>query len=567
MSNDGLLKGQVKRSWNRILAVSLSILISVILMLSWLWVQRSTLFLLDNKKQFLQVYTENLQTTIFTPIEKAALRVQMLLRFHEQGERNLDLVQELFDLRLTSSSLDRSWIVSSDGTVFYAPNVNKPVTERNPWWKAYMTEEKQSMLKLLGSRGFNDFGFEVAGAFRDDLDLSTLLPVAFWYRTEEGGIAFAFLEFNLTSLLIQHMNSYQVGFGDDFTPLEVIVYDREGMALESSRNIPLQVKPMLQYDTDLQVLDSIDLSNGMVFAKEDAYISMFSRNTQLGLTFSTRIPWTKIINQSRKNYLFILILTGLFSLVFIVLMIAFNKMYVNLRRYEAMQAQSRFEVLQARMNPHFLFNTLDSLVSIVELGNKKQSLEALRALSYILHFDLRERRNEIPLLSEIRYIRNYVHLQEIRYRDLVSFDMDIQETVPDDIRILKYCVQPLVENCFVHGVYLRQKPIAIKVVMFCNEQGLCIRVVDDGPGCSADVFADLQDKLSKTASSFSQEALHVRGNHIGLLNIHQRILYAYGQGYGLYLIPSEQGFSVEVRLPFVYRSEEEEMNQKDVQVL
>ncbi len=567
MSNDGLLKGQEKRSWNRILAVSLSILISVILMLSWLWVQRSTLFLLDNKKQFLQVYTENLQTTIFTPIEKAALRVQMLLRFHEQGERNLDLVQELFDLRLTSSSLDRSWIVSSDGTVFYAPNVNKPVTERNPWWKAYMTEEKQSMLKLLGSRGFNDFGFEVAGAFRDDLDLSTLLPVAFWYRTEEGGIAFAFLEFNLTSLLIQHMNSYQVGFGDDFTPLEVIVYDREGMALESSRNIPLQVKPMLQYDTDLQVLDSIDLSNGMVFAKEDAYISMFSRNTQLGLTFSTRIPWTKIINQSRKNYLFILILTGLFSLVFIVLMIAFNKMYVNLRRYEAMQAQSRFEVLQARMNPHFLFNTLDSLVSIVELGNKKQSLEALRALSYILHFDLRERRNEIPLLSEIRYIRNYVHLQEIRYRDLVSFDLDIQETVPDDIRILKYCVQPLVENCFVHGVYLRQKPIAIKVVMFCNEQGLCIRVVDDGPGCSADVFADLQDKLSKTASSFSQEALHVRGKHIGLLNIHQRILYAYGQGYGLYLIPSEHGFSVEVRLPFVYRSEEEEMNQKDVQVL
>ena len=567
MSNDGLLKGQVKRSWNRILAVSLSILISVILMLSWLWVQRSTLLLLDNKKQFLQVYTENLQTTIFTPIEKAALRVQMLLRFHEQGERNLDLVQELFDLRLTSSSLDRSWIVSSDGTVFYAPNVNKPVTERNPWWKAYMTEEKQSMLKLLGSRGFNDFGFEVAEAFRDDLDLSTLLPVAFWYRTEEGGIAFAFLEFNLTSLLIQHMNSYQVGFGDDFTPLEVIVYDREGMALESSRNIPLQVKPMLQYDTDLQVLDSIDLSNGMVFAKEDAYISMFSRNTQLGLTFSTRIPWTKIINQSRKNYLFILILTGLFSLVFIVLMIAFNKMYVNLRRYEAMQAQSRFEVLQARMNPHFLFNTLDSLVSIVELGNKKQSLEALRALSYILHFDLRERRNEIPLLSEIRYIRNYVHLQEIRYRDLVSFDLDIQETVPDDIRILKYCVQPLVENCFVHGVYLRQKPIAIKVVMFCNEQGLCIRVVDDGPGCSADVFADLQDKLSKTASSFSQEALHVRGKHIGLLNIHQRILYAYGQGYGLHLIPSEKGFSVEVRLPFVYRSEEEEMNQKDVQVL
>ncbi|NCC13947.1 MAG: hypothetical protein EOM32_11320, partial [Spirochaetia bacterium] len=241
MSSEELFKGQVKRAWNRILAVSLSILIAIILILSWFWVQRSTLLLLENKKQFLQVYTENLQTTIFSPIEKAALRVQMLLRFHEQENQNLDLVQELFDLRLTSSSLDRSWIVSSDRTVFYAPNVNKTVTERNPWWKSYMTDEKIGMLKLLGSRGFNSFGFEVAEAFRDDLNLSTLLPVAFWYRAEDGGISFAFLEFNLTSLLIQHMNSYQVGFGDELTPIEVIVYDREGMALESSRNIPLQV--------------------------------------------------------------------------------------------------------------------------------------------------------------------------------------------------------------------------------------------------------------------------------------------------------------------------------------
>lgn len=558
MSNEELFKGLAKRAWNRILVVSLSILIVVILIFSWLWVQRSTMLLLDNNKQFLQVYTENLQTTIFLPIEKAALRVQTLLRFHEQGNQTLDLVQELFDLRKTSSSLDRSWIVSSDGTVFYAPNVNAAVIERNPWWKAFMTDDKLAMLKMLGSRGFNAFGFEVGEAFRDDLDLSTLLPVAFWYRTEEGKIAFAFLEFNLTSLLIQHMNSYQVGFGEGSTPIEVIVYDRNGMALESSRNIPLQVQPMLQYFDDSLVLNSIDLSNGMVFAKEDAYISILSRNTQLGLTFSTRIPWRKIVNQSRKNYLFILLLAGLFSIVFIVVMIAFNKMYANLRRYEAMQAQSRFEVLQARMNPHFLFNTLDSLVSIVELGNKKQSLEALRALSFILHFDLRERRNEIPLLSEIRYIRNYVHLQEIRYKELVNFDLDIQETVPDDIRILKYCVQPLVENCFVHGVYLRQKPISIRVVMLCNEQGLTVKVSDDGPGCSREVFADLQEKLSRTTSSFSQEVLHVRGKHIGLLNIHQRILYAYGEGYGLHLIPSDQGFTVELMLPFVYRSEDEE---------
>ncbi len=567
MSADVLFKGRAKRAWNRILVVTLSLLIAVILVFSWLWVQRSTMLLLNNKKQFLQVYTENLQTTIFSPIEKASLRVQMLLRFHEQGDRTLDLVQELFDLRQTSSSLDRSWIVSSKGEVFFAPNVNKSVTERNPWWKAYMTEEKTAMLKLLGSRGFGAFGFEIAEAFRDELNLSTLLPVAFWYRTEDGDIAFAFLEFNLTSLLIQQMNLYQVGFGDDSTPIEVIIYDRNGLPLESSRNIPLQVQPMLDHYEDSSVLDSLDLNNGMVFARQDSYVSMFSRNTQLGLTFSTRIPWRKIVDQSRRNYLFILILAVLFTVVFIVVMIAFNKMYINLRRYEAMQAQSRFEVLQARMNPHFLFNTLDSLVSIVELGNKKQSLEALRALSYILHFDLRERRNEIPLLSEIRYIRNYVHLQEIRYKDWVHFDLDIQDSVPEDIRILKYCVQPLVENCFVHGVYLRKQPISIKVVMLCDEFGLTVRVTDDGPGCSREMLVDMQQKFANTTASYSEQALRVRGKHIGLLNIHQRILYAYGQGYGLHLPASGNGFVVEVRLPCVYRSEDEEDNRKDVHVL
>ena len=557
MASSGVCKAQGKRSWNRVLSISLSVLVAIILIVSWFWVQRSTSLLLENNRQFLQVYTENLQITIFSPIEKAATRVQLLLRFTEQGKQPLDLVKELSDLRLASGSLDRAWIVSSEGTILYAPNVNKAATERNPWWKACMAEDKLASFKTLGSRGFSSFGFEVAPAFRDDLDLSTLLPVAFWYQGEDGRIAYAFLEFNLTSLLIQHMNSYQVSLGDERTPIEVIVYDREGMALESSRNIPLQVQEMPAYLEDSQLLDSIDLSNGMVFTREESYIAMFSRNTLLGLTFSTRIPWQTIVGQSRKNYLFIVILAGLFSLVFVVLMAAFIKMHANLRRSETMQAQSRFEVLQARMNPHFLFNTLDSLVSVVERGDKNQSLNTLRSLSYILHFDLREQRNEIPLLSEIRYIRNYVNLQVIRYKDQFSFTLDVQDSVPDDIRILKYCVQPLVENSFVHGVYLRKQPIAISVTMCCTKQGLCIRVADDGPGCNVEEFAALEALLARPQMQAFEEKLHVRGKHIGLLNIHQRILYAYGPEYGLHLIMQEKGFCVQILLPFVYRDDKE----------
>nr|WP_319473965.1 histidine kinase [uncultured Sphaerochaeta sp.] len=555
MASPEIFRSHVKQSWYRMLIYSLSALVSIILVVSWFWVQRSTVQLLRNNEQFLQVYTDNLQKTIFSPIEKAATRVQLLLRFQQEKDHDLDFVQELFDLRLTSASLDRAWMIASDGTTYYAPNVNKAVTEQNPWWKVYLSEEKRSMFKVLGSRGFGSFGFEVAPSFRDDMDLSTILPVVYWYIGEDGRVAFAFLEFNLTSLLIQHMNAYKVELGDTPTPIEVLIYDSEGMVLESSRNIPLQILSMPTMGEDSQLLGSIDLSDGMVFTREESYISLFSRNTPLALTFSTKIPWSTIVSQSRKNYLFVLLLAGLFSLVFLVLMVVYVRLHANMRRYEAMQAESRFEALQARMNPHFLFNTLDSLVSVVEEGDKRRSLDTLRSLSYILHVDLREKRNEIPLLSEIRYIRNYVNLQEIRYKDLFTFSLDIDDSVPDDIRILKYCIQPLVENCFVHGVYLRQMTIFIEVKMFFDEKGLHVNVSDNGPGCGREAFAGLQHQMETDPQRSFQEKLHLRGKHIGLFNIHQRIFYAYGPGFGLTLKMRERGFSVEVLLPAVYQKE------------
>jgi hypothetical protein len=382
--------------------------------------------------------------------------------------------------------------------------------------------------------------------------------VVFWYIGEDGRIAYAFLEFNLTSLLIQHMNAYKVELGNTPTPIEVLIYDSEGMVLESSRNIPLQILSMPTIVEDSQLVGSIDLSNGMVFTREESYISLFSRNTLLGLTFSTKIPWWTIVSQSRKNYLYVLLLAGLFSLAFLVLMVVYVRLHTNMRRYEAMQAESRFEALQARMNPHFLFNTLDSLVSVVEEGDKRRSLDTLRSLSYILHVDLREKRNEIPLLSELRYIRNYVNLQEIRYKGIFTFSLDIDDSVPDDIRILKYCIQPLVENCFVHGVYLRQMPISIEVKMFFDQEGLHVIVSDDGPGCGEDTFVALQQQLETASQSSFQDKLHLRGKHIGLINIHQRIFYAYGSGFGLRLRSREKGFVVEILLPAVYQKELEE---------
>lgn len=547
-----------KRAWDRVLIITLSLLVMVILTLSWLWVQYSALVLLKTKREFLQVYTNNLQSTIFTPIERASINVQQLLWLFDEEQGRVDIGKELSNLRYTSSALERVWIVNSEGNAVYPVNVNKALTERSLWWKEYLKAEKIALLVQWGKQGFGPYEYEVAPAFRDDMNLSTILPVVLWHQAKNDAIVFAFLEFNLTTLLGQEINSYQVSIGDNETEVEVIIFDKNGLALETSRNFPRKVEMMPSDLEDSKILHSIDLSNGVVFTRQKSFLSLYSRNSTLGLTFSTRIPWQEIVGQSRKNYIFIFLLVAIFSLFFLVLMIVYVRLHANVRRYETMQAESRFEALQARMNPHFLFNTLDNLVSVVEEGDRRRSLDTLRSLSYILHFDLREQRNEIPLFAELRYISNYVNLQKIRYKGQFVFSLDVHDSVPEDIHILKYCIQPLVENCFVHGVYLRKDPIAIEVVICFDEQGLCIRVSDDGPGCQQDVFESLHQQLSYKPKGIGRENFCFRGKHIGLLNIHQRIFYAYGESFGLKLKRRERGFCVEVLLPAVYQRETEE---------
>jgi hypothetical protein len=546
-----------KRRWNKAVVLVISLLVLSILIVSWIWVSRSTATLLNTYQDFLQVYTNNLQTTIFSPIEQVASKMQLLLRVGEGASGEIELPRELANLRKNVPSLMRGWIVRSDGQAIFPPYANETLVSRTPWWKQFLSTQSIEAFRSLGAYGDEPYEYVVAPPYRDEFNLTTLLPIMLWYQRADGVMLFGFLEFNLTLLLGQHINSYHVTLGSQRSPIEVVIYDRDGRVLETSHNIPLNIKEVFTMGEEPLSFDGLTLDNGMVFKRERSYISLFSRNSSLGLSFVARIPWQDIVSQSRKNYLFILLITVLFTSVYIILLFLFVRSHTNIRRYEMLQAESRFEALQARMNPHFLFNTLDSLVSVVEAGDRRRSLATLRALSYILHFDIREQRYEIPLPSELRYIRNYINLQEIRYKGRFTFTLEIADTVPDDICILKYCIQPIIENCFVHGVYKGvQDLVTITVKMHGTPTRLSVTVTDDGPGSPPEVRHSMAALLSSLDSTRLVGELHLRGKHIGLLNINQRIHYAYGQEYGVSLIEVERGFGVELHLPYVYQREE-----------
>lgn len=226
------------------------------------------------------------------------------------------------------------------------------------------------------------------------------------------------------------------------------------------------------------------------------------------------------------------------------------------QEYKKMESESKFDALQSRMKPHFLFNTLDSIVYTIEDDEKEKALSSIKALSYILRFDLRETSKTVPLSTQIKYIRSYVDLQEIRYRNRFTFDFDIQITdySIEDIQVLKYCIQPLVENSFIHSVHQGSLLTHIRVKYTNDEKNIYITVYNDEVYIPEEKRAEIVGKLNNSPTSCCK---NTRGLHIGLRNINQRLKLLYGDNYGITLIKADNEFEVKVSMPLLFSSDDE----------
>jgi len=190
--------------------------------------------------------------------------------------------------------------------------------------------------------------------------------------------------------------------------------------------------------------------------------------------------------------------------------------------------KAELRTLQAQINPHFLYNTLDTIVWMAEANKTDQVIEIVRALSSFFRISLSKGKDWIPIQQEIEHVRSYLTIQKMRYRDILDYEIDVDQDVLDGT-ILKLTLQPLVENALYHGIKSKRNGGIIAVRARRAEPNLILlEVEDDGVGFTPYKLAQIQASLNDDSSEIS-----LKESGFGLENVNKRIKLYYGRQYGI----------------------------------
>ncbi len=188
---------------------------------------------------------------------------------------------------------------------------------------------------------------------------------------------------------------------------------------------------------------------------------------------------------------------------------------------EKQRRRTEFALLQAQMNPHFLYNTLDTIIWLIESKEISEAVTMICSLSNYFRFSLSRGKYVITLAEEEQHIRSYLEIQQMRYRDLMDYEIDIPDSVKSFI-LPKLTLQPLVENALYHGIKISRRKGFIRVTGRLQDDNLILEVADDGSGMT-------KERLDEVRASIADD----RRDGFGLRTVHQRIQILFGNEYGL----------------------------------
>lgn len=296
--------------------------------------------------------------------------------------------------------------------------------------------------------------------------------------------------------------------------------------------------------------------NELVSNKKDMQISflalgMISLILALGVSFFLSRKLTRPINQLQEhmkevekgNFDISVPMDstreiGRLARTFNMMVLRIKELMSQVVKEQEFKRKSEISALQAQINPHFLYNTLDSIVWMAEAKKSEEVVLMTSALARLFRSSISKGRELVLIQTELEHITNYLTIQQMRYRDKLTFHIDVAPKILNYLT-LNILLQPLVENAIYHGIK-NKSGIGVITIRGCEDQDKVIfHVIDNGVGMDEATIARI---LSNQAAS------ERRG--MGVANVHERIQLYFGDAFGLsYESEPDVGTSVIIRIP------------------
>ena len=201
--------------------------------------------------------------------------------------------------------------------------------------------------------------------------------------------------------------------------------------------------------------------------------------------------------------------------------------------------KSEMKALQSQINPHFLYNTLDSIIWMAESGKNEEVVLMTASLARLLRQNISNEEEEISIFEEVEYCRNYLTIQKMRYKDKLEFRIDVAPEITS-CQIIKLVLQPLIENAIYHGLKYKESKGLLELIGYAAGEDIIFEIRDNGVGMDEETLNHI----------FERHTVNYRSNGVGVYNVERRIKLTYGQEYGItYKSRSGEGTVARVCIP------------------
>ena len=231
-----------------------------------------------------------------------------------------------------------------------------------------------------------------------------------------------------------------------------------------------------------------------------------------------------------------------------------------------MNKQTELTALQSQINPHFLYNTLETIRGQALIDDNVEIARMVEALSAFFRYSISRKGNLVTLRDELANIENYMLIQRYRFNNRFSMEVivDEEDEMAYDFLIPRLIIQPVVENVIFHGLEEKLEGGKVTIEVIVTDQNLILTISDNGKGIDGQKLKELNSRIQSDDVELDEgEKRNQRNTGIALPNIHKRIQLLFGDEYGVNVYSTAgQGTDVEITIPANYKNDRETDNEE-----